>query len=181
MATDALISLTATTLLACFFYGPWQWVWADVARQTLFENRARIFDIAREGRLSFGSEEYRTIRVSLEKSIRFAHAFTWPRFLLLKRALARQGMLGRKSNLTAAIERISDEDTRREVEWLVFRAHAVILLTTFLRSPFLSIALVVALPLFLAVHFLQRARNWAKGVILETAEIMQVEAENVVE
>jgi hypothetical protein len=179
MVTDALISLTVIILLACLFYGPWQWVCADIARQFLFEKRARIFDIAREGRLSFGSNEYRTIRLSLEASIRFAHEFTWPRFFLLRQALARRGMLARKSNLSVAIEKIADEKTRQEIEWLVFRAHAAIVLTTFLRSPVLLLGLPVAVVLVVAIYFLQRVRDWVKRLILETAEIMQVEAENV--
>jgi len=65
------------------FYGPWQTMCVDWARQLMFEARDRLFDAAASGDIAFDSKEYRKSRETFEGMIRFCHIFTWPRLILL--------------------------------------------------------------------------------------------------
>src|SRR5262245_42077518 len=80
---QALIGLASLTALVVVLYGPWQEVCTDIARQIIFEKRDAIFDLAHNGKLSFDSPEYGTIRSALQSSIRFAHELSLPRFLVM--------------------------------------------------------------------------------------------------
>jgi hypothetical protein len=79
MAVFLFISIFVFVAL---FYGPWQALCIDWARQKMFEARDRVFDAAAGGLISFDSAEYRTIRTSIERMIQFCHEISWPRFFL---------------------------------------------------------------------------------------------------
>jgi hypothetical protein len=122
MYADALLSLAAASLLLVVFYGPWQDLCTDWARQIIFESRDCLFDLARSGELSFDSDEYRTIRGSLEGLIRFAHDLTLMRFIIL--AAVTKG--NSKSDLRDTIYKIKDRATQQKVMALTDRAHNAI-------------------------------------------------------
>ena len=81
MPIDAIATIIMLAALAVILYGPWQNYCTDAARQTLFEVRDDLFDMAANGEISFESSEYRTIRSSIEKNIRYAHTLTVWRFV----------------------------------------------------------------------------------------------------
>ena len=106
-AANAVISLLALALFVCLFYGPWQAVCTDWARQILFEKRDKLFDMAMAGKLHFASEEYKSIRRMLESMIRFAHHLTWPKLLFIKK-MHRDSDTARPQ-LFEMVERIQDK------------------------------------------------------------------------
>jgi hypothetical protein len=79
---SALFLLVAVFIFICIFYGPWQGLCIDWARQSMFEARDQIFDAAAAGLIAFDSNEYKTLRCSIERMIRFCHEISWPRLVL---------------------------------------------------------------------------------------------------
>lgn len=104
---DVIAALIVVSLFLLFFYGPWQGIVVDLARQTAFEERDAVFDLAAQGKLDFNSSDYRTIRNSFNKLIRFAHELNWVRLVV-------HGFGGGKqvSDVHLAIDRIEDPETR---------------------------------------------------------------------
>jgi hypothetical protein len=137
VAADAVISLFGLTLFACLFYGPWQAVCTDWARQIVFEKRDRLFDLAADGRLQFSSDEYRLLRSGFEGMIRFAHELTWPRLLFYAKLRHRMGIADDHS-LAQATARIEDAEAREQVNELVFEATIVLIVMMALKSIFVA-------------------------------------------
>jgi hypothetical protein len=173
----ALLSLALILLIGVLIYGPWQNVCTAYARQIMFEKRDAIFDMACEGKLSFNSREYRTIRALLERSIRFAHESTLPGFFFFWAMLALRGEKIQKPELQVAIERIADRETREQVQKLVYDAIDALLLMTIAKSPIAVVALVIFfIPLIVLVVI---ARVFVRTVRAGAREIVQFEAERV--
>jgi hypothetical protein len=49
---SGIVLLVVLGLLVATVYGPWQWYCIDQARQELFEIRARIFNVAADGKIA---------------------------------------------------------------------------------------------------------------------------------
>jgi hypothetical protein len=171
MMADALVSLVTITLLVCLFYGPWQTVCIDAARQYIFERRDAVFDLARAGKLDFGSEEYGVIRESFQRSIRFAHEATWIRMAFTFRALHKLGALSRQSAVHQAIARIDDAEIRREVLKLVNEATLALIVAMIFRS---SILIIFGLIAFTCGGITKAMRAIPKNV----STVIQAETEN---
>ena len=151
MISDALVSLVLLMLLICFAYGPWQWLWTDIARQTMFEKRDQLFDMAVAGRLDFASDEYRTIRASLEQTIRFAHVMTLPRLIFSSLTTGRTGRT-ETSKMERALARISNPQTHREVRAIIDGADDVMICAIAAKSPlFLMVVAPIAAMLVVAM------------------------------
>lgn len=172
VAANAMVSILVLSALLFVVYGPWQWACTDYARQHLFEARDKIFDMAADGRLSFKSHEYRTIRRSLELNIRFAHDLTLPNFLLL--LFLRKDRLTEKSELHRAIENLPPE-VRTEVERTVHDAMKTLVVMMFVKSP---VAVILGLPLIAGVFLIESCRVHVSRMAAFSAELIQVEAEN---
>jgi hypothetical protein len=169
MYAEAFWGVLAFGACLAVFYGPWQSLCTDWARQMIFESRDGIFDLAREGKLDFNSREYRQIRRSLETLIRFAHEFTWIHFCVLSAAMGyRQST---PSELSKAIEQISDEVTKAKVKRLVAKAQRSMILMMVWKS----------LPLILAFLFIRirPLRDYIKPKARALREPMQIDAELV--
>jgi hypothetical protein len=171
---QAMIGLGCVAGLLAVIYGPWQWMCTDFARQALFEKRDAIFDLARAGKLSFEGREYQTIRSSLQASIRFAHALTLPRALILGAALSANGHLSRPSQMSRAIDAIADPDTRSEVQRLVDQAARALLIMIIVKSPIAFIVFVFSGGL---IGMIEGAREAAKRIERRAGEALRVEAE----
>lgn len=158
MSSDALVGLLAMIGIGIVVYGPWQRVWSDFARQVLFEVRDEIFDLAVQERLPFHSDEYRIIRRSLEKTIRYAHDLTLPRFvfhLIVHRLLTRR----RPSDLKTAVNGISDPEVREFVRRRVAYALGVAMAVVCIKS---LVFIIVGFPILLvgiAVHAVTEKLN----------------------
>jgi hypothetical protein len=114
-AANVVVLFFVLFLFVVWFYGPWQKLCVDWGRQQIFEARNAIFDLAADGELSFDSPEYREIRSSLEILIRFSHRISWPRLAFYLLTTSRNEP-NEPSMLSAAIDRISNDDTRARVK-----------------------------------------------------------------
>lgn len=175
MQYDAFVTLALLVLFAVFLLGPWREACTAYTRQVIFEKRDAVFDLAVDGKLSFTSQEYRTIRLSLEKMIRFAHDLTIWRFAWLSGAIEVTRKSDEASDLFLAIKAIPDEVVRDKVFRLVFEAHRAVLVMMLCKSPIVTfLGLVVLIP----VGTLRRLRGTRRKVFRRTAELVQVEAEH---
>jgi|SRR5580692_10901927 hypothetical protein len=110
MYADALTALLSLALFLLVFYGPWQATCTDWGRNVIFESRDKIFDMAADGELDFDSDEYKTIRASLQTLIRYLHFATAPAVLV--HMLVRAD--GRNSALKMSVERIGAIEVRKK-------------------------------------------------------------------
>lgn len=136
-----LISLGA---LVAVVYGPWQEYCITSARQDIFEARAALFNLATNGKLDFGSSEYREIRLGLETLIRFAHKISWLR-LLFVRPLARKINPGLNTSFLDVVNEIQDAELRREVNTIAMKAVRAVVWLLFKRSPIFLVLSVLPL------------------------------------
>lgn len=170
----ALIGLATVGAFLIAFYWPWQAVWADIARQIVFEKRDAIFDIARAGGISFNSREYRYVRTSLEQVIRFAHLATLPRILLAAFTAWWRGELPTHSPIDDAIDRISNEEVRLAIKKLVAQALRAVAMTMAIRS----LPVLVLFPLTLiAIGTLALCHNLARALARIVGIVILVESE----
>jgi hypothetical protein len=176
IAANALVTLGLILLIGLLIYGPWQAVCTDYARQIVFEKRDAIFDLARDGKLSFNSSEYRTIRVLLERNIRFAHELTLPSFLVFWGALVLRNQRPRKPELQLAIERLEDSETREYVRDLVMQAVDALIIMMVFKSP---ITLICFLPIAILSLCAHLGRGFLRSIRSRSREIVQFEAERV--
>lgn len=174
---QALIAVGSLAALLILVYGPWQEVCTDIARQIIFEKRDAIFDLARTGKLSFDSQEYGTIRSSLQSSIRFAHQLTWPRFAVMGVVLVAHGSHAEDNDLSRAIRRIADPVTRNQVEKLVKDAYRALFLMIIAKSPVMVALLIVALLPGLLVLRCLPVLNRVKAIEPRARGFIQLEAD----
>ena len=166
---DAIAALIAVSLFLLFFYGPWQAIIVDLARQTVFEQRDAVFDLAAHGRLDFDSRDYKIIRDSFNKLIRFAHELNWMRLLL-------HGLGGDKkvSDVQLAIDRIEDQETRQNVMRHLQRARFAMIAMVGARSLLL---LVAAIAVGAISWFMGTTRDLFRKLDAAYGETMQRESE----
>lgn len=128
----------ALFLFVVWFYGPWQTLCVDWARQTMFEARNKIFDLADQGKLSFESPEYRQIRERINTSIRFAHRVSWPTMLTIYIGIRRLGIRrDEKDSLYAIAARIPNKAVRAEVTQHISEVSWALVLMLIARSTIL--------------------------------------------
>lgn len=178
MAANALLCLLTLLVLGVVLYGPWQWICTDWARQVVFEKRDAIFDLAADGQLDFRSDEYQTIRGSLQKLIRFAHALTLPRMIFAAPALPQVGPKEIvAANLDGAVDRIKDPEVRKLVLQHVRDAQGAMAIMIFVKSPvFLVLCpFFIIVAVILAVFGLLGAM--VRRAVLLIGRIVQAEAE----
>ena len=177
LAMTALETVMLLVSLAIVIYGPWQTYCTDAARQTLFEVRAELFDMARGGELSFESEEYRAIRKALNQNIRYAHVLTIWRFLNVIGFLRKHGLLEQKSELTRAIDSIEDDNLRAKVADLAHRSATANIQMMAAKAP----AFILLLLGFVFLSWLQEKFDGPKNPFVSLSkragEAIQIEAE----
>jgi hypothetical protein len=134
-AIEALHTVFLLLVFALIWLGPWQWAISDRCRRILFEKRDELFDLAADGYLSFDSTEYRTIRISLENSIRFAHSMTLFRvgffYLFRPKSLDMEKL----PNIRIAVQQIRNEAAKAKVQKLVEEAGRAMTISLCLKSP----------------------------------------------
>jgi hypothetical protein len=174
MNYEAFTAVCLLTLFAFFFAGPWQAICTDFARQVLFEKRDAIFDMAASGELDFRSQSYRTIRSSLNRSIRFAHQLGLWNFLVLHIALAGMNRRVVSSEMQVAVADVPNPEVRAKIARLVYEAQGAVLVMMILKSPtMLALCLLLGL-CSLATGGIRAAWRMA---VTTLGEIALVEAE----
>lgn len=181
---EALVGLVSAALLMAFIYGPWQWYQTDVARQTLFEKRDALFDMAQAGELDFASPHYQVLRQSINAQIRFAHLASWPRLAVFWFFAGRHLDVKRENHVRAAISKIKNDEARKKVERLLAEASVAMLKMMFFKSvgllaifAILYIPGAVVIAAFSAVgEFLFGCRQALKAI---GSAMIQIEADRV--
>jgi hypothetical protein len=173
MNTDALFALFAIFALALLYLGPWQNVCTAYARQVVFEKRDSLFDMAVSGDLRFDSQEYREIRRSLEKLIRFAHDLTLLNFIVVNLYTSRH-FKRPVSELRRNVQAIGNPEVRAKVEKLVSDSHRAVLIMMLAKS-------IVSLPAIMVWVQFRNHRHHTRRRIQQMAkpygEWVQIEAE----
>jgi hypothetical protein len=181
--SNALVTFISLLFFLGLFYGPWQEICVDYARQFIFEKRDLLFNYAYEGRLEFQSNEYRSIRLALESDIRFAHEMTFPRLaylvcyvLLFSRKALPQ------SNAFTVIGEISDPRLRDDLFSLFMGAQIAIMFSMISRSIVLIVMLLASIPLlmiFAVVYWLfSNLQIKTKRLITKLGDVIQSESES---
>jgi hypothetical protein len=156
-ATYALEGVIAFGLLGLVIYGPWQWACTDAARQRLFFLRDQLFDIARSGRLSFDSDEYRTLREAFDSQIRFAHVLNIVRVLMFRPFV--RHMATKPTAARLALTRIENQSTRAEVTKLIDSMDQTLALVLVAKSPvllFFSVAVAMLMIIYQSLRSIFR-------------------------
>ena len=134
-AAAGLGSIIWLALAVILFYGPWQQACIDRARDVVFEQRDRIFDLAADGRLDFGDPAYECVRSSMNALIRLAHVITVPRLGMWIIIQRRSGRLFPPSpDMRQAAAAIPDDQTRQDVLDALRRAETAVLRMMISRS-----------------------------------------------
>jgi hypothetical protein len=164
-------------IIGLIYYGPWQELCTAMARQTIFEKRDALFDLALDGRLTFDDPNYRAIRRALEQIIRFSHELTLWRYFVLRQKLKMSGELGKEPGITASINAIKDDATRKEVNKLVEESHLALLGMVFLKSPVLMVVLIPIIALVFLVAVVLSAQGRVTQAIKDAGNAVQLESE----
>ena len=156
------VTLVALSVFLFIFYGPWQTLVVDWARQRMFEARDNLFDAARDGDLSFESAEYREARNIVERMIRFCHHVSWPRLLLIEMSPVKMTSPDRR-NITDLVNSLPEgRGKEKAVEAFATVAYAL-MLCIFGRSIFLCLA-------FLFIRGLRLMNNGIKSFLLKLVD-----------
>ncbi|WP_424813586.1 hypothetical protein [Roseococcus sp. YIM B11640] len=148
--TDMISSLEAGLGVLSFagivivLYGPWQWLWTDRYRMDLFAVRAKLFDLAASGRVSFDDPLYLSMRSSLNASIRFAHRATLLRVVWGLMATAIFKIPVGVPVLVQAVEGIVDPQLRADLDGIIAEARDALIRSMVARSPMLWLVVLVA-------------------------------------
>lgn len=135
--TSSLAALITLAIGYFFFYVVWQQYVLDVTRQQLFELRDQLFDIAVEGKLSFQSDTYKTLRRIFNASIRFTHEADWIHILVFYAAAtlkARGAIYKSAMQIPHLINHIEDEKVRAEVQKIIIKMHLTVTWHVYRRS-----------------------------------------------
>lgn len=143
---DAFFAIICLVAVAAIFYGPWQSLCIEYARQVIFEERERLFDLAADGRMDFESVEYRELRDFLNKSIRFSHDITLWRFAVNRSFMRAPASPSAPPSVGAMMKSIGDPETRKAIERILDRSTAALVVAMVCRSlPAAALAIVMAL------------------------------------
>jgi hypothetical protein len=137
------VLLVLVLIFAGWFYGPWQTLCVDWARERMFEARNEIFDMAADRRLSFASPAYRQIRLRIESAIRFSHRTSWPTLVLLAIGW-RKVSIPKFPPMQELLNALPDDATRRDVRRQVDTVAWTLMRMIVYRSMILLVLYVIA-------------------------------------
>lgn len=179
MTTDrveGIILLIVLGLSLATFYGPWQWFCIDRARQQLFEIRARLFNLAASGRISFEAPQYRAMRENLNQRLRFAHRVCWQQVFAL--AWVHRN-LPSESEFTRLIREIEDHELREILEAEATKARQAMMRLVMFRSPVLLIWFVCTLIVDAIIRCVRPRKTPYRFLQPNLGERVSVEAESI--
>ena len=134
-AINALFGLLALTGLVVLWKGPLQSFATDCARNAMFAQRDRLFDLAADGKLKFDDPVYQRIRESINIDIRFAHHLDLAAILLVIRPLQTEPLPTKPSAVHIAVAEIEDHEVREIAGQIVNHVETWTLRLMLFRSP----------------------------------------------
>ncbi len=163
LVDHGLASLITLGLGYFFFYVVWQRYVVDVTRQQLFELRDQLFDLAAEGKLSYQSEVYRSLRSFFNASIRFAHQADWVHivvFYVAAKLKAKDAIFKSAMHIPHLVNRIEEDKTRAEVQAIITKMHLTMgwhfLRRSLVLLPLVLVVVVVAAFFTLSIRLFTR-------------------------
>ena len=185
MNADLFLSVLLILLFVAWFYGPWQETCADYARQIVFEQRDKLFDLAADGGLNFKSHEYKDVRSSLNSAIRFAHNMTIARALYIFICYKIKLIIVPDEAFINAATGIRDDNVRKAVEEIERTSFEAIAISMLARSlVFISICvaaspllLLIAYLYYLFVGFSVAAKACSNALSERVVRLMQIESQ----
>jgi len=169
---EAFASVLVLILLVLAVRGPWKSVCTDYARQVMFECRDAIFDLAREGKISFESTAYKQARLGIERNIRFAHEISVGRLVFYYSHLSRADT---PLPTERAVGNVGDYSVRTAIESQVATSQRVLLFLMIAKSPMLMIFVGF---LILLSRANEKARTRLQEVMRRLARWVQAESDN---
>lgn len=176
MTADALVSVLVIAVFLAVFYGPWQALCADFARQYAFEQRDALFDFAADGHISFNSFEYRDARRSMEAVIRFAHDLTLPRLIYLVLSQPRNRTIRRG---VGKFESRLPIEAKGEIGHRLFKTYKAVLAMVIARSLLLLAFLPLVFLLLLAAKCFSLLKEELIRIVKRAGALIQSEANYV--
>ena len=169
---EAFASVLVLIFLVLLVRGPWNTVCTDYARQIMFECRDSIFDIAREGKISFDSTAYKEARLGIERNIRFAHELSVGRLVFFFSRLVK---LNNRLPVERALDSVLDESVKAEIGNQVAKSQRVLLIMMLAKSPLLCILAAILFVLSKASDTARAKRNEVESHI---GRIIQAESDS---
>lgn len=111
----------------------WRNLVVDATRQSLFEIRDTVFDLAADGSIGFEQQTYRELRQRINGSIRFCDHYSLTAFML---AAMKAGLNPKDDELRIQIQRLSDKELSRKLMSEYQRSIRIVVSSLVLRSLF---------------------------------------------
>lgn len=144
--------LASLAVLMWFFYGPWQRLMVDTARQSLFEIRDALFLMGTDGQLDFNSTEYRELREHFNRLIRFAHVLNFRKLVAGMYFLPPP--TSKQPTIADILHRIPDQVVRHSIEAKWRRSMQILALTVLLRSSTMMFLVAISFPFMIIAYIL---------------------------
>lgn len=173
---DALFTIGCLVCVFALFYGPWQSLCVEGARQIIFEQREKLFDLAADGHLSFDSIEYRELRDYLNKSIRFSHNMTMWQFFVNRAALTASRQSNDEGPIGKILRSIEDAEVKKAATAIIDGSSEALVNAMALRSmPVILVASIDWLIQRAGLHMgLRRKRSLLEQEVRREVEIVPV-------
>ncbi len=182
MNLDPFLSFSLLLAFLAWFYGPWQETCTDFARQVIFEQRDRLFDLADARKISFDSVEYKKFRSSLNAAIRFSHEMTLARMLFLA-VCYHFGLIERVPPEFSRYVAQLPNDVMTEILQIRQKAFLAMVVSMLCRSLVVILVVAIMLPIvplalclyFWWVGFFVTVRQFALSIGQRVGELIQSE------
>lgn len=133
----------AIGLLVWFFLGPWRELTIDATRQTLFELRDALFDMAADGRVAFDDPLYCRSRDTLNNVIRHTHHLSLGLMLLPDSAVSSSQ---RDESILDALRKHAEPRVGASMQRVLRVSLMVAAASAILRSPLALLAIIPLSP-----------------------------------
>jgi len=169
---SALVFLVLVMMFVLWFYGPWQSLCVDWARERMFAARNVIFDLGTDGKLYFNSQEYRELRYRIEGTIRFCHRISWPTLVVLSSS-KRFISVPQRPKMSELIAKFADKEVHAIVQKEVDEIAWIIVRVMIFRSILLMMIFAVA---WTASRCIGPIYRLCRSVTDKLVELIQVDA-----
>lgn len=179
MMTDAFLGFMCIAASLSIFYGPWQALCTDVARQVIFEQRDILFDMALRSEIEFESIEYRAIRTKMESLIRFAHELSLAKYIYLVIFFPMVRQIEDGNSMLSIAEAIGSDEVRARIQNIVVKSYGIILGMMIFKSIFVIILLPILTIICIFGIIVRSIMSWMKNLVLRYGAVVQAEADCV--
>ncbi|QMV18364.1 hypothetical protein GOB94_06450 [Granulicella sp. 5B5] len=121
--TSAIFYMSSIVFSGVAIFALWQFglkkLMLDDFRDALFAVRDRLYALAQDGRISCSAPAYRSVEVFINRTIRYAHHFTFLSFAMsvwhMQEASERENAGPPSEPMFKQVEALKDEDVKRDL------------------------------------------------------------------